>query len=184
MQKNFSLNDVDEKIKEKISTQNYSAKRIIEGVKIINLKNNVGEAGDFSEILRIDENNELETLPGFKIRQINRTKLLPKGIKAWHLHFEQEELWYINPRDHLFVGLWDIRKNSSTNGVTMRVNLGGGTSQLLLIPKGVAHGSANFSEKPIELYYFANQRFNRENPDEKRIKWDILGSEFWSPIKD
>lgn len=167
----------------KIYTQSYEANPAIDGVKLIPLKNFVSEEGDFSEILRLKD-GEVEGFPGFKVQQINRTKLIPQAVKAWHVHFDQDELFYIAPMYDLFIGLWDVRKESKTAGVTTRLSLGGGNSQLLYVPHGVAHGNANFSYEPIQMYYFINKQFNPKNPDEHRIPWNALGADFWSPKRD
>lgn len=180
----LTFDDIHDSVSSKIYTQDYSKKEIIDGVKIIPLHNHVGEEGDFCELMRINENGAWTHMPIFKLAQINRTKLYPAIIKAWHLHFNQNEIWYISPFDHLLVGLWDVRKNSKTQSKTMRVVLGGSHSQLLFIPKGVAHGSSNFTQKSVELFYFVDQIFDVHNPDEKRIHWDILGADFWLPQKD
>lgn len=184
MNKLLTNDDIIPEIKDKIYQQRYDSHKTIEGVKIINLINNVGEEGDFSEIIKLNDDFEINELPGFKIVQINRTKLFPKSVKAWHLHYGQDEIWYVSPSYNLFVGLWDIRDNSATRNLKMRLILGEGNSQLLFIPHGVAHGSANFSSKPVELLYFVNERFNKTNPDEKRINWNILGENFWLPARD
>lgn len=176
--------DIDEKVKDKVYIQDYSPKPKIEGVKIISLKNFVGEDGDFSELLRIGANGEIAELVDFKIAQINRSRLIPGSIKAWHIHLNQEDVWYLPPSDSLFVGLLDVRQDSSTKGVSMRINLGGGNSTLLYIPRGVAHGMKNNSKKDINLFYFVNQQFNLENPDERRIPWDTLGADFWETPKE
>ncbi len=184
MSKVLSLDDIDESTRPKIYTQNYSKKPIIEGVKIINLISHVGEEGDLSEIIKVTSGGEIEGISGFKVAQINRTMLNQGSIKAWHLHFGQDEIWYLIPTGKLLVGLWDVRKNSSTPGITMKVILGGGNSQLLFIPKGVAHGSLNLSSQTAELFYFVNQRFNLKNPDEHRIPWDAKEANFWTPQRD
>lgn len=179
----LTISDLDETITDKVYTQDYSPKKIIEGVKIIPIVKHVSEDGDFSELIRISENGEVEQLPGFKLTQINRSKLIPGAIKAWHFHLRQDELWAI-AAGWLFVGLWDLRKNSPTKGFTQRIILGGGKSNLLFIPKGVAHGCANFSKKGAQLLYFLNQKFDPTNPDEQRIPWDSKGADFWTPEKD
>lgn len=171
-------------LKDKVYAQDYSKKKTIDGVKIVEIKNFISEEGDFSEILRLNASGETEELPGFVLQQINRTKLFPNSVKAWHLHMSQDEVWYIPPSFHLFVGLWDVRKKSESSNVTMRIVLGEGKSQLLYIPRGVAHGCANFSPVSVELMYFMNQKFNIQNPDEKRIHWDTLGTDFWTPQRD
>lgn len=179
-----SLSDIDHAIRQKVYTQDYLEKSVVEGVKMVNLISHLGEDGDLSEIIKIDGDGNVEGFPGFKIAQINRTKLLPRSIKAWHLHSKQDDLWYVIPSNQLFVGLWDVRGKSKTNGKTMRVVLGGGNSQLLYIPHGVAHGLANFTEEKVELFYFTNQIFNVEHPDEQRIAWDAKSASFWMPKRD
>ena len=179
----LTIGDIDEKNQKNIYKQNYISAHSIEGVKIIDLKNIPSEEGDFSEIVRLSK-GKIKQIPDFEVVQINRTQLLPGSIKAWHLHFKQDFIWYVAPFDHLFVGLWDLRKKSKTNERTMRIILGAGKSQLLFIPKGVAQGAAVFQHLPLDLYVFSNQQFNIKNPDEKRLPWDSLGKEFWFPKKD
>ena len=184
MDKALSVNDVSENLQSKISVQDYSKKPVIDGVKIVDVKNFVGEDGDFSELFRINENGEVDNFPGFKIAQINRSKLIPGAIKAWHLHFNQDEIWHVVPSNRLVVGLWDVRANSATNNVSMKIVLGGGISKLLYIPRGVAHGCANFTKKDAELFYFVSNQFDINNPDEKRFKWDENGADFWTPTRE
>lgn len=176
--------DIDEQIKPKVYPQDYSKKDEIEGVKIIPLVHFPSEEGDFGEIIRLDSNGELENLPGFKVAQINRTRLFAGTVKAWHMHLKQDEIWYLPPNYDLFVGLWDVRKNSPTRGALSRLVLGGGKSALLFIPRGVAHGSANFTPTDTTLFYIVNEKFNLKNPDELRIPWDAAGSDFWKPKRD
>lgn len=179
----LTLSDIDEKTHKKIYTQDYSAKPTIEDVKIIPVKNFVGEDGDFSEIIRM-ENGEIEGMEGFKVVQVNRSKLVAQAIKGWHLHFAQDDVFYLPPSDSLLVGLWDLRKSSETSGVSMKIALGGGQSSLLYIPCGVAHGMVNVSGEPIDLFYFVNAQFDAKNPDERRLPWDSLGADFWEPKRD
>src|SRR3990167_3249378 len=184
MTPDLSIKDIDEAVIHDVYIQDYSKKDTIHGVEIFSLKNIIGEEGDFCELVRLDEKGQISQMPGFQIAQVNRTKLNPSSIKAWHLHFKQDELWHVPPSSFLFAGLWDVRKSPPTRGKKMRILLGGGYSQLLFIPKGVAHGSCNFSKEPVELMYFVNKHFNIHDPDEKRIRWDILGADFWTPMKD
>lgn len=184
MSNSLTSEDLADKVRKKVYIQNYSKKPSIEGVRVISLASHVGEEGDLSEILRLSTQGELENVPGFKIRQINRSQLTGGAVKAWHLHLRQEEIWYVIPSGKLLVGLWDVRKNAKTSGVAMRIMMGGGNSRLLFIPKGVAHGLANFTDKPAELFYIMNQEFDPANPDEYRIPWDSNGSDFWIPKRD
>lgn len=170
-------------LKDKIYTQDYSPLKQINSVKIVEIKNHPGEDGDFSEILRVND-GKLALFPEFELKQINRAKVFPKAIKAWHLHNNQDEIWYVAPDEHLLVGLWDIREDSETTNLSMRVVLGGSSSKLLFIPKGVAHGCVNLSKKTTQIYYFVSNNFNATSPDEKRIPWDSLGKDFWKAQRD
>ncbi|MEK7079418.1 MAG: dTDP-4-dehydrorhamnose 3,5-epimerase family protein [Patescibacteria group bacterium] len=180
----LTLDDIDEQIRPQVYNQDYSPASEIDGVQVIKLKHVISDEGDFAEVMRLNDKGELDQIPGFRIAQINRTRLFPNSIKAWHVHFKQDEAWYVPRSYQLFVGLWDLRKKSVTNKKIMRINLGGGNSALLFIPKGVAHGSMNLSSQPVELFYFVNQQFNPQDPDEKRIHWDAAGKEFWTPERD
>lgn len=184
MEENLTENDIDEQVAPKIYTQTYGKKPVIDRVSLVQLKNFIGEDGDLSEVIKFTKEGNVEGFADFKIAQINRTKLYPWAIKGWHLHLAQDDLWHVLPSSHLVVGLWDIRKSSKTKGVAMRIALGGGESKLLFIPKGVAHGAVNVSSKEAEVLYFVNQKFDVNNPDEKRLPWDSLGADFWRPLKD
>ncbi len=176
--------DIDNSFQAKIYTQDYQAKLTIEGVKVIKLNTFVGEDGDFTEIIHFDEQSEFPEIPGFKVAQINHSRLLPNAVKAWHLHFRQDEIWYSLPQDNLLLGLWDLREKSATKGKTMRIALGSGKAKLIFIPKGVAHGAANFSTQPAQIIYLVTERFNLQDPDEKRLAWNSLGDDFWQPQRD
>lgn len=184
MDKVLTLDAIQKDVQAKVFVQDYSPKTKIDGVKVTPLKNIVGEDGDICEIVRIDANGELESLPGYKLAQVNRTKILPDAVKAWHLHYNQDDIWHVTPRSHLFVGLWDVREDSPTKGVTMRLSPAGGNAYLIYIPRGVAHGVANFSGEPGEILYLVNQHFSLENPDENRLPWDAAGAEFWQAVRE
>ncbi len=182
--KKLTPEDISEDYKNKVYVQDYGKKSIIQDVQIININNFVVEDGDFSELIRLNENGELEQFPGYKLAQVNRTKLFCNAIKGWHIHYNQEDVWFVFPDSQVLVGLWDLRENSPTKNQTMRLTLGGGKSQLVYIPRGVAHGVANLGNKTADMIYFINQKFDMTNPDENRLPWDSLGADFWTFTKD
>lgn len=179
----LTKDDIDKKVRGKLCTQDYSKKPLIEGVLVKEIRNMVGEDGDFSELMRLTATGEAEDFPGFQVRQINRSKMLPGAIKAWHVHFKQDEIQTVRPEDHLVVGLWDTREKSPTKGLTMKLVLGGGKAQAVYIPKGVAHGYMNVSPTPATIMYFVSEQFNREDPDERRFPWDCV-KDFWEPTHE
>jgi dTDP-4-dehydrorhamnose 3,5-epimerase len=112
------------------------------------------------------------------VKQVNYSVLQPGTIKAWHLHKHQEDAWFVPPSGRLLVGLLDARQGQG--GASMRFVLGDGKAQLLLIPRGVAHGVANPFQAPQPMLYLVNQQFSAERPDEHRLPWDLLGKDFWA----
>lgn len=182
--KNLSPDDILVKLKNEVYVQDYSKKKVIEGVKIVEVKKSFGEDGTFEELSRVNEHGSLEAFPDFKVRQINRSKIISGAIKAWHLHFKQEDVWYIPAEDHMILGLWDLRNDSDTKDIKMRVIMGEGNAKLVLVPRGVAHGVVNVANKSGTILYFVNEQFNFSDPDEKRLKWDAAGADFWEVRKE
>lgn len=177
----LSINDIDESVQSKISTQSY-APTTIQGIQIINLNVYTTEDGSFTEVLRIHDTHILDSIPDFHIAQINKSVMLPGSVKAWHLHYNQDEVWNVTGSTHLLLGLWDIREHSETKGMSLKIPIT--NNRLVYIPRGVAHGAANISGKPAEILYFVSQQYNKDQPDEQRLPWDSLGSDFWEAKKE
>lgn len=174
----LSRADLKADARESLSTQNYARRATIDGVKLIALRRFSEDAGSFAEILRLTS-GIVDGLEGFQIKQVNYSDMEPGAIKAWHVHFNQEDLWFVPPMCKLLVGLHDVRKASDSTGVTQRFVLGDGNPQLLYIPRGVAHGIANLSMQRQILMYFVNSPFLAEDPDEHRLDPFMLGRAFW-----
>ena len=174
----IGLSDIQEDVRDSVSRQEYGVKSQIDGVQMLPLQTFVEDGGSFTELGRL-ANGALAGLEGFEVRQANCSLMAAGAIKAWHLHFKQEDLWFVPPSQNLVVGLWDVRETSPTAGNTMRFVLGRGRSQLLVIPRGVAHGAANVGTTETFLFYFVNQQFDAQDPDERRLPYDALGKDFW-----
>lgn len=179
MLKPLSKESIGEEFRPDISVQDYGQKTKIEGVQLITLNSFVDDGGALAEVVRLDENGNLTILPEFKVRQTTWSQMLPGTIKAFHLHFNQEDVWFIMPYDRLLIGLFDARENSKTYKQTMRFVMGAGRAQILYLPRGVAHGLANPWTAPSNMIYFVNQHFDANHPDEQRLPWDTLGADFW-----
>lgn len=161
-----------------LTTQNYGRRPTIEGVKLIELKRFTEEGGSFAELLRA-QGGQISGVEGFEVKQINYSDMEPGAVKAFHVHFAQEDIWFVPPVCKLLIGLLDIRRGSSTVNVSQRFPMGDGKAQLLLIPRGVAHGVANLTATRQVLMYFVNQTFSADAPDEHRLDPYILGRDFW-----
>jgi dTDP-4-dehydrorhamnose 3,5-epimerase len=181
--KNLSVKDFSKEIQQIIKIQDYISQPKIHGVETKDLNHFTGEDGYFAELGRLSEKNELLGFPGFKVKQISRSILESGAIKAFHLHLRQDDVWYVSPESWLLVGLVDLRKNSPTYNQVMKFSLGSTKPRLLRIPKGVAHGAANLTNRKSELIYFTNQYFTTDNTDEHRLPWDFKGKNFWEMSK-
>lgn len=180
--RDLNIDNIAPEYRDDISCQEYAGGTPIDGVQFLPLRQFGDEGGYFIELARLTEEGCIEGLEpdAFKVRQSNFSVLLPGAVKAWHIHYRQEDLWFVPPSERILVGLKDLREASPTKGQTMRFTMGGGKSQLLLIPRGVAHGCANPWTTNTFMFYFVSQQFSMEDPDERRLAWDALGAEFWS----
>lgn len=161
-----------------LTTQDYGKNPRIDGVRLLPLSYHKDDTGEFVELGRFSD-GKLEDQLNFSIAQASMSLLLPGAVKAFHIHFDQTDVWYVSPHERLLVGLLDTRKDSPTSNKKARLILGGGTANLLYIPSGVAHGAANPWEKPVTMFYFTDRQFNPGNPDEHRLPYDLFGKEFW-----
>jgi dTDP-4-dehydrorhamnose 3,5-epimerase len=175
----LDLSQLADEFRQQVSTQDYSSKPCLEGVQLIDLPFFSDEGGDFCELARFLESGALALLPNYRPAQLSYSLVLPGTIKAWHLHFSQDDLWFVPPTDRLLVGLLDLRAASATCRQTMRFILGAGRARVLYIPRGVAHGMANVTTQPASVIYFTDRAFDADHPDERRLPFDIIGADFW-----
>jgi dTDP-4-dehydrorhamnose 3,5-epimerase len=81
--------------------------------------------------------------------------------------------------------LLDVRAESRSVNVRRRLVLGDGTSRLVRIPPGVAHGVRNVSAARGRIIYFVDTHFSPapDQCDEGRLPWDFAGAEIWDVIR-
>ena len=163
-----------------LTLQDYTKKSTIDGVEIINLKRFNDDGGSFTELARATSGIP-ESLPGFEIKQVNFSEMSPSVIKAFHVHKNQTDIWFVPPRDKILLVLVDVREDSPTKGIIMRIPLGDCNSRLVKIPPGIAHGCKNISTEIGQIIYFVNQIFSAdpEISDEGRLPWDFFGADIW-----
>src|SRR3979409_2533079 len=93
--------------------QDYSAKKRIEGLEIVELKRFNDDGGAMTELGRVNEGLHAQ-LPGLVFRQVNSTVPEPLAIKAFHLHTRQTDVWFVPPGDKILLVLGDVRAGSAT----------------------------------------------------------------------
>ena len=166
--------------KRAFNVQAYGGASAIEGVRVIELARHADDGGAMTELARLTD-GRAAGLGDFTLRQVNYSEMAPGVIKAFHLHTRQTDVWFVPPSDRMLVLLLDVRKGSRTEGVRQRLVLGNGTSRLLLIPPGVAHGVRNLAERAGRIIYFTDLQFSPEPAtcDEGRLPWDFAGKDVW-----
>ena len=180
--KDLKKADLLAKARAAYSVQSYGKVPTIEGVILKDLRCFVDDGGYFLELDRLNEGVS-QHFPAAVTRQVSYSQVLPGAIKAFHLHFKQDDIWFVPSHERLLVVLSDQRANSPTRNHKMRLVMGAGTSRLLFIPRGIAHGGANIWTAPASIIYFVNQQFNSEQPDEGRLPWDFFGADVWDMSK-
>lgn len=99
------------------------------------------------------------------------TVTYPGVIKAFHWHKNQDDYWVVL-RGMAQVVLHDLRPESSTRGQTDVFYLGESNQQLVVIPRGVAHGYRALGVEPVMLLYHVTRPYNPQDADEYRIAFD------------
>ena len=164
--------------------QDYAPGPRIDGVEIVPLRRFHDDGGAITELGRLDAGAHGD-LSGFEVRQINFSEVEPGAIKAYHLHHRQTDVWYVPPSDRVLLVLHDCRDGSETAGATMRFVIGDGTSRLVRIPPGVAHGCRNIGTAVARIIYMVDVQFSPEPGvcDEGRLPWDYLGADIWEIVR-
>ncbi|MCG2693935.1 dTDP-4-dehydrorhamnose 3,5-epimerase family protein [Candidatus Parcubacteria bacterium] len=121
--------------------------------------------GILMEVLRNDD-GLLE-----KFGQTTFTVAYPGTIKAFHWHKKQDDLWFF-ARGRALVVLYDLREDSATKGETQTIEASADEPQLILIPKGVAHGYKALGNEPVHLFYHTTESYNPADPDEERMVYN------------
>jgi dTDP-4-dehydrorhamnose 3,5-epimerase len=163
-----------------LSVQDYAQAPPIQGVEIAELRRFTDDGGAFTELGRLTGGAH-GAFPGFEVRQVNYSEMDPGVIKAFHLHRRQTDVWYVPPDDKMLLVLLDVRAGSPTEGTCRRLVLGGGTSRLVRIPPGVAHGVRNIASARGRIIYFVDTHFSPDPAqcDEGRLPWDHAGPDVW-----
>lgn len=138
---------------------------MIEGLKIIPLKQIPDERGKIMHMLRRDD-------PHFeKFGEIYFSMAYPGIIKGWHLHTKQTQ-FYAVISGMIKLVVYDGRKDSLTKGELMEIFTGEDNYQLIRIPVGVVNGYKVIGINPAIV---ANCCTEPHDPAEM-VRYDPLGS--------
>ncbi|MEK6979624.1 MAG: dTDP-4-dehydrorhamnose 3,5-epimerase family protein [Candidatus Micrarchaeota archaeon] len=129
---------------------------MIDGVKIILLKQIPDERGKIMHMLRCDD-------PHFeKFGEIYFSVVYPNVVKGWHIH-KKMTLNYAVVSGTIKLVLYDDREGSKTKGELMELNIGDGNYCLVKIPPMVWNGFKGTGTNPAIV---ANCATEPHDPDE------------------
>lgn len=143
---------------------------MIDGVKIIPLKQIPDERGKVMHMLRSDDEH-FE-----KFGEIYFSVVNPGVIKAWHLHSKMA-LNYAVVSGMIKLVLYDNREKSKTRGEIMEIFMGESNYVLAHVPVGVTNGFKGIDIKPAIVANCATiphdpTEITRMNPFDKNIPYD------------
>lgn len=134
----------------------------IRDVAVLRLEKREDERGWFSETFRP------EWLPAAnEMVQANRSDSRAGVLRGLHYHLAQADYWYATA-GRMFVGLYDFRSGSPTEGAVETLELRGDQPTGLYIPPGVAHGFVALED--TTMTYLVDRLF--DGSDELGIRWD------------
>jgi dTDP-4-dehydrorhamnose 3,5-epimerase len=133
----------------------------LDGVRLFPLQANRDERGAFSELFRAS------WIEGPQMLQMNLSRSRAGVLRGLHFHREQADYWVLLSGVE-FVGLYDLRAGSPTEGRKLELRLDAEERQGLYIPPGVAHGF--YAETDLELLYLVDRYFTGE--DEFGVAWN------------
>jgi dTDP-4-dehydrorhamnose 3,5-epimerase len=136
--------------------------KLIEGVKIKQLRVIPDERGRLMEILRKDDDIFI------KFGQVYVTTVYPGVVKAWHYHKKQTDniacIWGM-----IKLVLYDSRNKSKTYKLINEFFIGIYNPLLIQIPPLVYHGFKGISENESIVINCPTHVYNYNQPDEFRI---------------
>ena len=174
-----------DEIESRYRKQTYAPAEALAGVEVVELRRFADAGGSMTELARLDEGRLLGR-EGFLAAQMNYSTLEPGAVKAFHVHRQQTDVWFVPPEDRVLLVLADVRKGSATEGRSTRLVLGDTRSLLVRIPPGVAHGCKNLASHAARILYFVDRHFDPDpaRTDEGRLPWDFLGAQIWDIPKE
>jgi dTDP-4-dehydrorhamnose 3,5-epimerase len=139
-----------------------TAKQLIQGIQIKQLRWITDERGKLMEMLRSDDSIFQ------KFGQVYVTTCYPGVVKAWHYHKKQDDNFVVI-KGMAKVVLYDQRSDSSTKGRVNEFFVGEDNPVLIHIPHLVLHGFKAYGSEPAYVINAVTEPYNPQQPDEFRI---------------
>jgi|SRR3972149_1999464 len=136
--------------------------KLIDGVKVKQLRVIPDERGRLMEILRCDDENFV------KFGQVYMTTVFPGVVKGWHYHRKQIDNFVV-VKGMLKLVLYDDRKDSPTRGEINEFFIGDNNPILVTVPNLVIHGFKGTGVEEAIVINCPSEPYQYEDPDEFRI---------------
>lgn len=135
----------------------------IEGAGLVELVAHADDRGAMTELYR------REWFPNVpELLQVNQSQSRAGVLRGLHFHRRQTDYWLLL-EGLAFVGLFDLRTGSPTEGASAQFALDAGEGlRGLLIPPGIAHGF--YAATAIRLAYLVDLAF--DGSDEHGLAWN------------
>lgn len=150
------------KDKQSVNNDWSSVSKLIEGVKIKELKSLEDKRGNLVEMYNSDWNIHPEPLV-----QAYQVTVKPGAIRGWELHLEQDDRLFLNKGLMRWV-LYDTRMDSSTYKMINEFVVSELNRVLMIVPKGVVHAVKNIGTDDALFTNFPTTAYNYQNPDKIR----------------
>lgn len=142
------------------------ARRLIEGVKVREVRNIVTANGITTELYRPDWG----VVPG-TVQQVIHVALRGQAISAWHQHRHRWDFLFV-VGGHFRIVLFDPRDGSPTRGQVDVFHLSPARPMLLAVPPWVWHGVQNLSTDVSCFVNMFDRPYEYSDPDEWRLPPD------------
>lgn len=106
----------------------------------------------------------------FTVKQLTEGRAQAGVMKGLHLHYIQWDYWRV-VTGKMFVGLYDARPGSPTDGISTSFIMSPEAPSALSIPPGVAHGY--YAVEDLEMIYLLSEVYNPD--DEFGVRADSVG---------
>jgi dTDP-4-dehydrorhamnose 3,5-epimerase len=140
----------------------------IDGVRLIEVRNVIGERGGTTEVLRRDWFADAESPV---IDQVFQVTLGAHAVSAWHVHMNTIDRLFVTA-GHAKIVLYDSRPGSPTHGMVNEFRLGDRRPGLVIVPPGVWHGLKNLAAEEARVLNLVDRAYEYGDPDHWRLPAD------------
>jgi dTDP-4-dehydrorhamnose 3,5-epimerase len=137
---------------------------MLAGIKVKQLKRFSDERGFFTELMRKDWKDLLNT---DSIVQSNLSITYPGMVRAWHRHQRGQVDYFVVLKGALKLCAYDEETSELDEIIST-----GSDFQIVRIVGSYWHGFKVAGNEPAWLLYFVNKLYEQENPDEERRPWN------------